>query len=229
MKPLEGQEEVQNYTGSDANINQISYLHPLPERAFDDWRYYAYAAEQRRILVRNNRRFRQEVDIEAIYPYLNEQGLLSDHERDILQNHYHTRQFKIDKLLQWIPMKGDDAVDMFVYCLRRSSHEAISHKELADLFQHNQGIKQLIHSQPPALAVTKGKSSPMSQHFTVENMFGLSEHDGEPIMCFLTRIMHDIACITLAALYSNATGSVHRLSCKPPISSIIIHARSAVA
>ena len=216
MKPLEGQEEVQNYTGSVANINQISYLHALPEI---DWRY---AAEQRRILVRNNRRFRQEVDIKAIYPYLNEQGLLSDHERDILQNHYHTRQFKIDKLLQWIPMKGDDAVDMFVYCLRRSSHEAIIHKELADLFQHNQGIKQLIPTQPPALAVTKGKSSPMRQPFTVEIiMFGLSEQDGEPIMCFLTRIIHDIACITLAALYSNATGSVHCLSCKPP--SCLVH------
>ena len=153
MKPHKGQEEVENDTGSDANINQISYLHPLPESTFNDW---GYAAEQRRILVLNNRRFCQEVDIEAIYPYLNEQGLLSDHERDILQNPYHTRQFKIDKLLQWIPIKGDGAVDMFVHCLQRSSHEAISHKELADLFQHKQDIMQWIPTQPPALAVTKG-------------------------------------------------------------------------
>ncbi|CAI8005836.1 hypothetical protein GBAR_LOCUS4432 [Geodia barretti] len=64
---------------------------------------------QRRILNRNHRRLRQDVDIETIYQHLNEHSLLSDHEREILLNVYHTRQFKIDKLLQWIPMKGSSA------------------------------------------------------------------------------------------------------------------------
>ncbi|CAI8038167.1 hypothetical protein GBAR_LOCUS21283, partial [Geodia barretti] len=92
---------------------------------------------QRRILNRNHRRLRQDVDIETIYPHLNEHSLLSDHEREILLNVYHTRQFKIDKLLQWIPMKGSGALDKFIDCLQRSSLEASGHEELADLLQRD--------------------------------------------------------------------------------------------
>ena len=90
---------------------------------------------QRRVLNRSYQRLRRGLDVESVYPYLNEQGLLSEHERDILLNPYHTRQFKIDKLLQWIPMKGSGALDKFIDCLRKSSTEARGHEELADLLQ----------------------------------------------------------------------------------------------
>ena len=90
---------------------------------------------QRRVLNRSHQRLRRGLDVESVYPYLNEQGLLSEHERDIVLNPYHTRQFKIDKLLQWIPMKGNGALDKFIDCLRRSSTEARGLEELADLLQ----------------------------------------------------------------------------------------------
>ena len=120
---------------------------------------------QRRILNRNHRRLRQDVDVETIYPHLNEHSLLSDHEREILLNVYHTRQFKIDKLLQWIPMKGSGALDKFIDCLQRSSLEARGHEELADLLQRdvdrdrgNPDLDKWLRIPAPRLSAIKSES-----------------------------------------------------------------------
>ena len=108
---------------------------------------------QRRILHRTPRRLRQDVDIGTIYPHLNEHSLLSDHEREILLNVYHTRQFKIDKLLQ------------FVDCLQRSSLEARGHEELADLLQRdvdrdrgNPDLDKWLRIPAPRLSTIKSES-----------------------------------------------------------------------
>ena len=109
---------------------------------------------------------RQDVDIETIlYPHLNERSLLSDHEREILLDVYHTRQFKIDKLLQWIPMKGSGALDKFIDCLQRSSRDASGHEELADLLQRdvdrardNPDVDKWLRIPAPRLSTIKSES-----------------------------------------------------------------------
>ena len=73
--------------------------------------------------------------IQPIFSHLHEQQLLSDHEEDILLNPYHTRSFKINHLLRWIPMNGRDALHKFILCLQRSSDDAIGHRELALLLE----------------------------------------------------------------------------------------------
>ena len=56
---------------------------------------------------------------------------------DILLNQYHTRRYKIGRLLEWIPRNGRDGLDRFIVCLRRSSREAPGHGELADILEHD--------------------------------------------------------------------------------------------
>ena len=90
---------------------------------------------QGRIMAKHHSAIRRSLQVDAVYPHLNEQGLLSDHEKEILLNPYHTRQYKTDRILQWIPRKGSGALDRFIECLRRSSREARGHGELADELQ----------------------------------------------------------------------------------------------
>ena len=95
------------------------------------------AQTQRRLLARRNCRLHQSLQVDLLFPYLNEQALLSDHEADILLNQYHTRRYKIGRLLEWIPRNGRDGLDRFIVCLRRSSREAPGHGELADMLEHD--------------------------------------------------------------------------------------------
>ena len=44
------------------------------------------AQTQRRLLARRNCRLHQSLQVDLLFPYLNEQALLSDHEADILLN-----------------------------------------------------------------------------------------------------------------------------------------------
>ena len=88
---------------------------------------------QARILARCHTRIRATLDIDAIFPHLNGQALLTDNEINILRNNLHTVQYRIDCLVQWLPRKGRDALSRFIVCLRMSSGDALGHEELADL------------------------------------------------------------------------------------------------
>ena len=87
---------------------------------------YQDAQTQRRLLARRNCRLHQSLQVDLLFPYLNEQALLSDHEADILLNQHHTRRYKIDRLLEWIPRNGRDGLGRFIVCLWRSSRECVS-------------------------------------------------------------------------------------------------------
>ena len=87
---------------------------------------------QARILARCHTRIRTTLDIDAIFPHLNEQALLTDNEIYILRNNLHTIQDRIDYLVQWLPRKGRDGLSRFIACLR-SSRDALGHEELAKL------------------------------------------------------------------------------------------------
>ena len=90
-------------------------------------------SKQEKILAHCHPRIRNSLDIQAILPHLNQQDLLTSDERDILlQNSHSTRCNKIDHLLQWLPRKGEDALERFIQCLRSSS-EGTGHRELATL------------------------------------------------------------------------------------------------
>ena len=92
---------------------------------------------QRRILARQHCRLRQSLQVKVALPYLNEEGLLSEQETEVLLNQFHTRQFKVDSLVQWVPQKGADGLDRFIAALQRSSHDNPDHGELADLLQRD--------------------------------------------------------------------------------------------
>lgn len=70
------------------------------------------------------------LNLEEIFPHLNQRGLLTQSEKETLKNDYITTHKKIDKLLKWIPTKGSDALARFVICLRNST-DGTGHDELA--------------------------------------------------------------------------------------------------
>ena len=76
------------------------------------------------------------MDLEQIFPYLNQKNLLTNTEREELHSSVdvYNRNQKITKLVSWLPKKGSDGLQRFVVCLR-SSVEGTAHQELADLLQ----------------------------------------------------------------------------------------------
>ena len=89
---------------------------------------------QDRVLAHGHAALRA-LDIRAIYPYLRDQGLLTDEQGDYLLNEHHSPQARIDRLVQWIPQKGGDALFRFIECLKASSDDALGHGELATLLE----------------------------------------------------------------------------------------------
>ena len=112
---------------------------------------------QRNILNRVHSSIRNSLQIEAIFSYLKEQELLSDHEADSLLNPFHTRVYKINCLLQWIPQKGRDALHRFIVCLQRSSNEAIGHRELATLLERRYAESDPNETPPIRNRITCGE------------------------------------------------------------------------
>ena len=92
-------------------------------------------SEQVKILTSLHARIRDTVNIGAILPHLNEKALLTVQEGEILTNSNFTVYDKIDRLVQWVPRKGTDALSRFILCLRRSSGDALGHGELVKLLE----------------------------------------------------------------------------------------------
>ena len=71
------------------------------------------------------------LDLEQIYPHLNQRKLLTDTEREDLQSFVYSRNQKIARLVEVLPRKGSDALQRFIECLQ-SSTDGTAHGELAD-------------------------------------------------------------------------------------------------
>ena len=74
------------------------------------------------------------LNLEEIFPYLCQHGLLTYSEKEELKSDSITTHKKIDKLLKWIPTKGSNALARFVECLRNST-DGTGHDELATLLE----------------------------------------------------------------------------------------------
>ena len=90
--------------------------------------------EQQEVLNAHHPEIKNFLDLEQIFPYLNQKNLLTDMEREELHGLVYNRNQKIRKLVSWLPKKGSDGLQRFVVCLR-SSVEGTAHQELADALQ----------------------------------------------------------------------------------------------
>ena len=91
---------------------------------------------QDRVLAHGHTSLRGTLDLKAVFPHLNAQGLLTVEQRDYLLNELHTRHDKIDHFVQWIPQKGRDALYRLIVCLEASRDDALGHRELATLLEN---------------------------------------------------------------------------------------------
>lgn len=99
--------------------------------------------------------YRQQVDVlnllhpelrrlhlRQIFPYLNQERLLTDTESEKLMNECFSTHDRIDELLKWIPKKGPDALARFIACLSKSA-DGTGHGELATLLEkESRKVKQ---------------------------------------------------------------------------------------
>ena len=73
-----------------------------------------------------------QLNITAITPYLNEQGLITRAENEQLLSDHLAIDKRINKLIKWIPSKGSDALNRFIVCLQKSAEgTGTGHDELA--------------------------------------------------------------------------------------------------
>lgn len=79
------------------------------------------------------------LNIRTILPYLIEEGLLTNQERDILLSDSRTDNEKINNLMTWLPRKGSDSLERFTKCLKKSS-EGTSHAKIADIIMNAKPI-----------------------------------------------------------------------------------------
>lgn len=93
--------------------------------------------EQERILDAHHPEIKACLDIDEIFPHLNQHHLLTNAEKQVLQNPMDTANPKIDKLLLWIPRKGPNALHDFITCLRKSA-DGTGHAELADKLEKDE-------------------------------------------------------------------------------------------
>ena len=74
----------------------------------------------------------QQLNLRAIIPHLNEQRLLVRIEYEQLRNELFTTEERKNKLIEWLPNKGSDALTRFIACLQKSAEgTGTGHHELA--------------------------------------------------------------------------------------------------
>lgn len=73
--------------------------------------------------------------LKQLFPYLNQERLLSPPEDEELMNERFTTPDRVDMLLKWIPKKGPDALARFLVCLRKSA-DGTGHDELATMLEN---------------------------------------------------------------------------------------------
>ena len=77
------------------------------------------------------------LDLDEILPHLIQHHLLTNAEKQELQNPMDIANRKINKLLLWIPRKGPNALHDFITCLRQSAN-GTGHAELADKLEKDE-------------------------------------------------------------------------------------------
>ena len=77
-----------------------------------------------------------QLNLGAILPHLDEQGLLTRTEKEQLRNELFTTGERKNKLIEWLPSKGSDALTRFIVCLRKSAEgTGTGHHELAKVLE----------------------------------------------------------------------------------------------
>ena len=89
------------------------------------------AKQQERILDARYQDIQDCLNLDDIFPHLCQHHLLTSAEKQELLNPMYTSNYKIHKLMTWIPRKGCDALHHFIICLRHSA-DGTGHQELAD-------------------------------------------------------------------------------------------------
>ena len=74
------------------------------------------------------------LDLEQIFPYLNQHKLLTNSDQEVLQSPFYSRNDKITRLVMRLHRKGSNALWRFIICLR-SSVDGTAHNELASELQ----------------------------------------------------------------------------------------------
>ena len=86
---------------------------------------------QKDVIRTSSEAIHKRLNIDEIVPYLSEQGLISAEEMDVLCSPYLLREYKINKLINGLPLKGSDFLRQFLYCLLQTTN-GTGHKELAN-------------------------------------------------------------------------------------------------
>ena len=88
-----------------------------------------------------------QLNLRAILPHLDEQGLLTPTENEQLRNELFTTEERKNKLIEWIPSKGSDALTRFIVCLRKSAEgTGTGHHELAKALEKQ--IREVHKNRP---------------------------------------------------------------------------------
>ena len=92
---------------------------------------------QRQILQQHDEAIHLYMNIDNIKPYLYESGLLTHAEMEELSNETLSKASCIEKVLEWLPEKGPDALGMLIVCLQKSADgTGTAHKDLATKLEH---------------------------------------------------------------------------------------------
>ena len=113
-------------------INPFFYLVTVQSFDVDVREFTLSSREQREILQRHHPDCQDLLDLEQIYPFLNQRGLLTDTEQEqLLPVSRFSRREKITVLLNSLPKKGSHSLFTFITALQSSS-DGTAHSELAN-------------------------------------------------------------------------------------------------
>lgn len=83
-----------------------------------------------------NKELTEWLDVPNLLPYLHEQNLITEDDRDDLMLPTRTRKDRNRHLLHILPSKGVDACSRFIKCLS-SAQEHLGHQDLVKLLKHH--------------------------------------------------------------------------------------------
>ena len=128
------------------------------------------------------------LDLEQIFPYLNQHKLLTNSDQEVLQSPFYSRNNKITRLVTRLHRKGSNALWRFIICLR-SSADGTAHNELASELQS--AVNEELTRTPLAPTSTFiHKTIYSSNHLLLRIYF-----------CLITQ---DISCFTSTGRYASS-------------------------
>ena len=128
------------------------------------------------------------LDLEQIFPYLNQHKLLTNSDQEALQSPFYSRNEKVTRLVTRLHRKGSNALWRFIICLR-SSADGTAHDELASKLQS--AVNEELTRRP--LAPTSKIIPTVQSRFTYNNYY---------IIRFI--LLQDIICFTSTGRYASS-------------------------